>query len=439
MNCARPIENLVLLGYQTTCGSNGFWIRKARVSFSMVGGFGVARGLSGPSGVFGQIDPMQRELFQFGYNAPLQGHAPLAAYAFYYRNEPNFFRTNLTLRLALAPTYLDSELGISHVLDENTDLGIGLAGGGFADSYDEIREGQYLPEESFTGHGGEVSLSLYHCFNPDQKIPFDAVLRGSVHYSVYQRDDSTRSDFVLPDDRTSFYVRTGLRWGGKEPILFPSLAMELSIWYEGQFRAESGGYGFQTGNGFDRELRPVSHLIWGQALLAYTMTNSGQSFYINLTAGASASADRFSAYRLGALLPLVSEFPLSLPGYYYQEISAQKFVLLGGNYIVPIDARRRWNINFNATTAGVGYVDGLEQPGHWHSGIGAGILYQTRSIKVMLGYAYGIDAIRSGGRGAHSVGILMQLNLKHAKAELYSPDRPNRWRGLQRIFSGFGD
>ena len=68
----------------------------------------------------GQIDPDKRELIQFGYNAPLEGHPPLSAYAYFYLNQPGFLQTNWTLRLALAPTYLDSELGLGHVLGENT-------------------------------------------------------------------------------------------------------------------------------------------------------------------------------------------------------------------------------------------------------------------------------------------------------------------------------
>src|SRR6476659_8410515 len=81
-----------------------------------------------------QIDPSKRELIQLGYNLPLQGNGPLNAYAFYYLNVPHFVRTNLTLRLAVAPVYLDSELGFSKILGEHTDLGVGIAGGGFADS-----------------------------------------------------------------------------------------------------------------------------------------------------------------------------------------------------------------------------------------------------------------------------------------------------------------
>src|ERR1017187_7840893 len=54
-----------------------------------------------------QIDPVRRDLIQFGYSQALQGHTPFAGYAFYYHNQPDFLRTNLTLRLALAPVYLD--------------------------------------------------------------------------------------------------------------------------------------------------------------------------------------------------------------------------------------------------------------------------------------------------------------------------------------------
>jgi hypothetical protein len=379
-----------------------------------------------------QIDPVKRDLIQLGYNAPLQGRAPLSAYAFFYHNAPGFLRTNLTLRVALAPVYLDSELGISHALAPHTDLGIGLAGGGFADSYPEIRGGKFLPEESFTGHNGDASLSVYHLFNPHQEIPLNLVVRGSVHRSLYERDDETDSAFQIPRDRTTFTVRTGLRWGGVEPTLFPSLAMELSAWYEGSFRSPAGPYGFAG----DRRVESSSHLFWAQGLLAYTMPESKHSFYLNLRVGASIDADRFSAYRLGALLPLAAEFPLSLPGYYYQELSAQRFVLAGGSYILPLDARGRWSVGVNAATAGVVYLSGTEQPGRWHSGVGAGIVYRSPkdTAKIMISYGYGIDAIRTHGRGAHSIGVLLQVDLAQTRERLLDPENPSRWRGWQKLF-----
>lgn len=393
----------------------------------------------GPLAAPGQVDPVARELVQFGYNASLEGHAPLAAYAFYLRNRPDFPRTNLTLRLAVAPTYLDTELGIRQVLGRNTDLGVGVAGGGFADNYDEIHAGTFMPGQSFIGNTAEASLSLYHCFNPDQLIPLNGMLRGSMHYAFYERDDGTASTFKLPPDHNTFTVRTGLRWGGKEPMLYPSLAMELSVWYEGEFRTTSGTYGDTTVTpAGDRELEPYSHLFWEQALLAYTFPKSQQSFYLSLTAGTSLNADRFSTYRLGSLLPMVSEFPLALPGYYFQEISAEQFVLFGGNYIAPLDKRRRWNFTAVATTAAVDYLPGLSQPGNWHAGVGGGILYSAPSLKVMVGYGYGAEAIRDNHRGAQTIGILMQLDLEHAKGAPLNT-QPGPWRGFQRVLGAFTD
>jgi len=381
----------------------------------------------------GQIDPVDRELIEAGYNLPLEGHPPpLSGYGFYYRNLPEFLRTNLTLRLAVAPVYLDSELGVSGLLGEHTDLGLHVAGGGFADSYAEIRQGTYYPQESFWGHDAEGGVSVYHLFNPGRKIPLNGLLRGTAHYSVYERTDDTAPGFRLPGDHTTFNLRAGLRWGGREPTLFPPLAMELSLWYEGQFRSHSGAYGDAAMPG---KLEPESHLFWGEAFLGYTLPELKHSFYLNLTAGTSVEADRFSAYRLGGLLPLVSEFPLPLPGYYFRELSAKEFALLSGTYLLPLDRRQRWNLQATASTAVVSYLPGLEQPGDWHNGVGGGLLYRTSSLKIMLGYAYGINAIRTHGRGADSLGLAMELDLKQARKMLSNSGNPSLWRGLPSIFT----
>ncbi|HWV99543.1 MAG TPA: hypothetical protein VNZ64_07585 [Candidatus Acidoferrum sp.] len=387
----------------------------------------------GPGSALGQIDPVKRELIQLGYNAAFEGHAPLSAYAFYYRNAPDFPGTNMTLRLAVAPTYLDSELGFRNLLGENTDLGIGIAGGGYADSYYEIRRGKYLPEESFDGYGGGGSVSLYHLFNPGYQIPLNGVLRGTARFVTYEATDNTDPRFQMPAHMGIFSVRSGLRWGGREPTLFPALAMELSVWYEGQFRTEGDIYGFG-----DRKVEPNSHLFWGEAFLAYTMPKWKHQFSISLLAGTSIDADRFSAYRLGGFLPMVSEFPLSLPGYYYQELSAKRFFLAGGNYTVPLDPGHRWNLNANAATALVNYLPGLEQPHQWNSGVGGGVFYTSPSWRVMVGYGYGIDAIRSNGRGSHTIGFLLQLDLTPAKEAFFKAGQPGPWRGIQQIFGVFG-
>jgi hypothetical protein len=380
-----------------------------------------------------QIDPAARDLLQFGYNQAFEGHAPIAGYAFYYHNQPDFLRTNLTLRLAVAPVYVDSELGFVNGLGPNTDFGIGLAGGGFADSYNEIHGGTFYESESFEGNGAEISASLYHRFNPAAEIPLNFILRGTAHYSDYNRNNDTTPDFVLPNNHTDFSVRTGLRWGGVEPTLFPPLAMELSAWYEGHLRTDPGSYGINNAD----ELESQSHLFWTEAALAYTLPESQHSFYVRLTAGTSVDADRFTAYRLGGFLPLVSEFPLSLPGYYYQEISARQFALLNANYLVPLDPGKLFDLDLNASTAVVDYLPGESQPGNSLTGVGGGILYHTPSnrLKLMLNYAYGIDALRANGRGASSVGVLFQIDLGRMNSKNFSQPQPLPLHGWQRFFN----
>ncbi len=392
--------------------------------------------LLGQSITQAQIDPEKRRLYQLGYNQQFQGRGPLTGYAFFYYNEPGWVRTNLTLRLAIAPVYVDSELGIGHAVTPNTDLAIGVAGGGFADSYSEVRLGKFLREESFTGHGADLGASLYHRFNPNQKLPLNAILRVASHYAVYAREDRTDPAFTLPQDQKNFHVRSGLRLGGREPFMFPSVAMELSAWYEGQFRMDAEPYGF----GGDRRVEDNTHLFWTRAMLIYTLPELKHNFSVSVTAGTSANADRLSAYRLGGALPLVSEFPLTLPGYYFQEISASRFVLVSGQYSVPIKKDSRWGFMVNGSTAFVDYLKGLEQPGDVHSGVGGGIVFRSKSEAwhIVLGYGYGIDAIRSGGRGAHTVGILLQYDLeadRRGKKPFWDPWlNPNKWRGFDRLF-----
>lgn len=358
--------------------------------------------------VFGQIDPEHRELVEGGFNQAVKGADPFTGYGYYYLNEPNYFGTNITFRLALAPVYLDSETGFLGLLGPNTDFGLGLSGGGFADDYYEFERGQYLDQQSFYGHDMEIAGSIYHLFNPGDRIPLTGVLRLREHYSIYARDDATTSQFVLPSDHSTVAVRTGLRWGGRPPELHPDMAMELSAWYEGQYRTGSGGYGFNN----DRELNQYSQLFWARALLTYTLPNSNR-FDISLTGGGSVTADRFSAYRIGGNLPLASEFPLTIPGYFDNELSARAFVDFTAQYCIPLDPGKHWSLNPIGSVATMDYLPQLAQPGHFNSGLGLGLGYVSHSgvWDVMVDYGYGFEAMRDGGRGGQCVGILLQINL----------------------------
>lgn len=361
-----------------------------------------------------QIDPFQRHLLQLGYDQPLQGRGPQAAYVYYYYNNPEFLRTNIALRLAVAPVYLDSELGFKQLLGPHTDAGIALSGGGFSDNYYEVRRGGYRRDESFEGYGGGGALKLYHRINPNQMIPLNAVFSGGFHYSTYSDTDETSPLFRVPDDRVNTFVRAGLRLAGKEPLLYPDLALEFSVWYERQWRLEDSSlYGFG-----DRRVQPAVNLYWLYACLNYAWTNTGHQFTFALTAGDSDSADRFSAWRLGGVLPLAAEFPLTLPGYYYQEISAQRFAHASASYAFPLSKDLCWQMRLTVASAYVDYVPGVGQTGHWHTGAGPELTYTSPSEawRVILRYGYGFNAERDGDEGAHSVGILCQLKFGSKKS-----------------------
>ena len=89
-----------------------------------------------------------------------------------------------------------------------------------------------------------------------------------------------------------------------------------------------------------------------------------------------------------------------------------------------------------AATAYVDYLDDLGQSGDWNSGLGGGIVYRSSSDswQVALAYGYGVDAIRNGERGAHSLSILVQFDLDRSRRRFFDPsDNIGRSRGLQSI------
>jgi hypothetical protein len=332
----------------------------------------------------------------------------MGAYAFYYWNRPNVPATNMTLRLAIAPVYADAELGFKGLLGENTDVGVNVFGGGLYNSYYEVRQGNYYRDESFNGHGGGAALGLYHLFNPGATVPLNGIVRAGMNYHVFGDSSDTADNFKLPSDQPFYTLHTGLRWGGKEPLLTPRLAAELSVWYDLEYRPDHGFYGF----GGDRELNSVSHRFLANAQLLYTMPRSENYIALGLLGGAVINADRFSAYRLGGSLPFTSEYPLMLPGYFYEELSAQDFGLSYALYAVPLDRAKSWSIFAGGATAVVNYVDGLEQSGKWNSGVTSGLSFKSknRRLQAVTAFGYGIDAIRSDGRGGYSVAFLLQYN-----------------------------
>jgi hypothetical protein len=109
-------------------------------------------------------------------------------------------------------------------------------------------------------------------------------------------------------------------------------------------------------------------------------------------------------------------------------------------YELPLDSAQRFNFELFGATGLMDYPAGLAQPGHWHSGLGAGLTYRSTAhgFLMTVGYGYGFDAMRTGGRGANSIGVVCQFDLEAHKRDQGVPSRPlvspHKSRGLDWLF-----
>jgi hypothetical protein len=349
-------------------------------------------------------------LIELGYDQPLKGQGPEAAYGYYYYSNPEFHGTNIALRLAIAPVYADGELGFRGLISPTTDFGIGFDGGLYGDNFYEIRQGHYFKEESFDGHNGGLTLGLYQLLDPGMLIPLNAVVRAGFKYDAYVASTDTSDNFHVPANRVTGFVRSGLRFAGKEPILFPDLGLEASLWVERQWRSNDDPFGFAL----DRTSKADTTLYWAYMGLNYSWTNIAHKVSLAVTLAGSSDADRFSAWRPGGELPLAGEFPLVMPGYFYQELTAKSLLHMYGAYFIPIEPSHRLQLMVEAAGAKLDYLPGFEQPSSWQAGAGAGLSYtpSNKVFRVVLRYGYGFNAVRTSGQGSQSIGLLFQYDFE---------------------------
>jgi len=359
-----------------------------------------------------QLDPTRRDLLEFGYERPLQGHVPINAYGYYYLNRPDAIDGSVDIQAAITPVYVNGELGFHKLLGPNVDAGVRLDGGAYAFGYNEYSgQGRWLRDESFLGHGGGMAFGAYPLFNPGAEIPLNGVLEAGFHQLVYERYSDASHAFVLPKDQGVATVRAGLRFGGIEPNLYPDRALEESGWYQGSFRTRPGVYGFDG----DRRVERDVHQVWGRAAFMYVFPDTHHRLTAELDAGTSTHSDRLSGYRIGGPFMLAAEFPLVLPGYDVGEIVAKNYVLVGASYSVPIDPAHQWNIGAGASTAHVAFVPGVEQAHKTNTGLSVELRYQpddTGTWHAGLAYGRALDSERNGHRGASSVALVVEVDLE---------------------------
>ncbi|HXT01929.1 MAG TPA: hypothetical protein VN915_14735 [Elusimicrobiota bacterium] len=357
-----------------------------------------------------QIDPQRRVLLLGGYEQGLLAPGPVAPYAYAYMNVPEVAGSSSALRLVVAPVYVDSEMGFLNVIGKHADAGVGFSGGGYAFGQTEVRRGDEKRGESFTGHGGGPSLSLYPKLGKIGPVPINGYLRGAASWADYRRNYATAPEFVLPPNEWTGILRFGIRAGGRPPGLDQAPSGEVSVWYEARDREHGGAYGY---NG-DRVAERATHLYWTRLLFAYDFPDD-RRLGVDMNFGAGTGVDRFSAYRVGGMLQNNAEFPMSVPGYFSQEIAAEKVAHVWLRFGKSLTNERRIVFNWFAGGAVIKPVPTTDAGGAQHAGVGMGVEFLPKreggALRGMLSFGYSPTAVRGDHRGGEGVALSMELNL----------------------------
>lgn len=377
-----------------------------------------------------QIDDAKRLFLSGGYEDAVGYPGPSAPYGFLYLNRPGAVGPGSAFRLALAPVYADAELGLPGIFGSRTDIGFGLSGGGYAFGHAQVDRGEEKPGESFIGHGGGPSVSLYPRLGDIGPAPLNGVFRVSVVYTDYQRTDFTAPNFSPPPDEWTGAARAGLRLGGVEPGRDRGRAAEASVWAESRVRDRPAAYGY---NG-DRFVRRNANLFWGRILVSLPAPH-GTRVSGGLNAGGGGQIGRLSAYTLGGMLTQTSEFPLILPGYFGQEISARRFVHAWAHTALPVPGSDRFFVDLTAAGASVAPVRGTDPAGSVHVGLSVGLSLAPKSGPLHAEFAYGYapTALRGRHRGAQSLAFNVEYDFLAPEA-VPGPLSKTRQQGLRWLF-----
>lgn len=376
-----------------------------------------------------QIDDAKRLLFEGGYEDGVGNPGPSSPYAYLYLNRPGAVGPGSAWRLALAPVYADTELGIPHVFGTRTDIGLGFSGGGYAFGNSQVIRGDEKPGESFIGHGGGPSISLYRDLADLGPVPLNGVARLSVVYTDFQRTERTDAGYEPPPDEWTAAARAGLRLGGVEPGLDHGQALEVSGWGETRLRDKAASYGY---NG-DRFVRRTANLYWARVLVSLPAPG-GTRAGGGIDAGSGAGVGRLAAYRLGGMLTQNSEFPLILPGYFGSEISARRFVHAWAHTALPLDRAKRWFLELTAAGANVTPIRGTDPGGTLHAGFATGVGYAPADGPMHAEFTYGFSptALRGSRRGGHSAAVTVEFDFLPSAAPSATPK--TRQQGLRWLF-----
>jgi hypothetical protein len=344
------------------------------------------------------MDAESRTFIEGGVEYPLRGNGPLTGYGYMFYTKPHFLDEDLYLRLVIPPGYFISELIKDHWPSENSAVGIGISGGFFAESQTEFLNGHYEKDQSFNGDSAGGTLAYYlRGLKIGGVLPAEAQIRANPKYVWYDRTSNTADRFRLPENTAIYDVRAGFRLGGVPPELFPSAALEWSLWQTVSYRDNAGRYGYREQ---PQESEHLTGKTWTRLGGIFTFWGTQQASAF-LNGGIAENTDPLSSFRMGGGLRLRAEFPLLLHGFYVEEIFAKKYVLVNFAYRFPVwPGQDLVHLQLLADYARVDYIQGHSLPRSNLAGVGASLSVAiTKRIDLVVGYGYGINAPRGRSFG----------------------------------------
>jgi hypothetical protein len=183
----------------------------------------------------------------------------------------------------------------------------------------------------------------------------------------------------------------------------------------------------------DRHLNNTPQRLFARTQIHFTTFHDQHYVVAGLQGGAAFDSDRLSCFRLGGVLPYTKEFPLEIPGYYFQELLARDFGLAYARYAIPFGPHKSWSVGAGYSIAAVKFQEGMGQAGAINSGLGRVIGYSapSRRWKVLGIFGYGFQAQRRHGDGGYTLGCAFQYNF--GKTKLSSDEA---YEHLQSEFGG---
>jgi hypothetical protein len=335
-----------------------------------------------------------------------RGAGEIGGLGYFWFNENKFPNDNTALRALIGGLYNDAELSYFLPSNPSTALGVGLGGWGYIGGVTPYFAGEKLGAGQFYGDGLTGRVFINQTVPVGGQLPLNVRATYGFTGNSYRHADETRN-FTLPHDFTEHTVRLEARYGLIEPGLLSKRGFELYLAADANYRDKFEAFG-PTGALFQKYDK-YQHLF---ASIAGRTPVGPATGAARVSTGFSRNTDELNAWRLGGNLLQMNSYSMTLHGYYTREIFASDFVLANTSVSLPLYKPCDLTAHLYGDWAGAKTLNPYTgSSDHWHNYLGTGVGLSFRApgdIDVLLGYGYGVNAVRRGRHGGHEINVALE-------------------------------